>query len=92
MSSIVQSDARAQEGYVHPLRVSDPKIRILLQLAGLRFMITRAKWLISEATRLELALEAGRMTSADLDAELEEMGALDLVYPELMAAPPQGGF
>jgi hypothetical protein len=33
-----------------PLAVTDPKIRKLLQLAGLRFMITRSQWLISEAT------------------------------------------
>ena len=30
---------------VSPLAVTDPKIRVMLQLAGLRFMITRAAWL-----------------------------------------------
>ena len=67
-----------------PLAVTDPKIRKLLQLAGLRFMITRAQWLISEATTLGKALKAGEMTSEEVDAKLEEWGALDLCYPELM--------
>ena len=44
---------------VSPLAVTDPKIRVMLQLAGLRFMITRANWLISEATILGKALKAG---------------------------------
>ena len=69
------------------LAVTDPKIRKLLQLAGLRFMCSRARWLDHEAMQLGLALKAGRMTSDDVDAKLEEMGALDLVYPELMGAP-----
>lgn len=69
-----------------PLAVSDPKIRKLLQLAGLRFMCSRARWLDSEAVRLGLALKAGSMTSDQVDAELNQMGALDLVYPELMVA------
>jgi hypothetical protein len=69
---------------ISPLAVTDPKIRVMLQLAGLRFMITRANWLISEATILGKALKAGDMTSEEVDAKLEEMGALDLCYPELM--------
>lgn len=66
-----------------PLAVTDPKIRKLLQLAGLRFMITRSHWLISEATILGIALKDGTITSDDVDAKLEEWGALDLCYPEL---------
>jgi hypothetical protein len=68
-----------------PLAVTDPKIRKLLQLAGLRFMCSRARWLESEATILGTALKSGKMTSDDIDAKLEDMGALDLIYPELMA-------
>lgn len=67
-----------------PLVVTDPKIRKMLQLAGLRFMCSRARWLDSEATKIGIALKAGTMTSDEVDAKLEEMGALDLVYPELM--------
>jgi hypothetical protein len=67
-----------------PLAVTDPKIRKLLQLAGLRFMCTRARWLDSEAMAIGKALQAGTMTMDEVDAKLEEMGALDLVYPELM--------
>jgi hypothetical protein len=66
------------------LMVSDPKIRIQLQLGGLKFMRSRAQWLASEADRLGRALINGRISSAEVDAVLEEMGALDLVYPELM--------
>ena len=66
-----------------PLAVTDPKIRKLLQLAGLRFMITRSHWLISEATILGKALKAGTMTSDEVDTKLEEWGALDLCYPEV---------
>ncbi|UPJ65966.1 hypothetical protein [Bradyrhizobium sp. 191] len=69
---------------IRPLIVTDPKIRKLLQFAGLRFMCSRARWLDSEATKMGLALKAGTMTSDEVDAKLEEMGALDLVYPELM--------
>jgi hypothetical protein len=69
-----------------PVKVYDPKIRKLLQLSGLRFVCSRARWLDSEAQRLGLALKEGGMTSDEVDAELEEMGALDLVYPELMFA------
>jgi hypothetical protein len=68
----------------HPLAVTDPKIRKLLQLAGLRFMCSRALWLNDEAMRLGKALKSGAITSDEMDAKLEEMGALDLVYPELM--------
>jgi hypothetical protein len=66
-----------------PLAVTDPQIRKLLQLAGLRFIITRSHWLISEATIVGKALKAGTMTSEEVDAKLEEWGALDLCYPEL---------
>jgi hypothetical protein len=68
---------------VSPLAVTDPKIRKLLQLAGLRFMITRSQWLISEATIVGKALKAGTMTSDEVDEKLAEWGALDLCYPEL---------
>lgn len=70
----------------HPLMVSDPKIRKILQMAGLRFVCSRARWLNSECERLGLALNEGRLTSDQVDAALEQMGALDLVYPELMGA------
>jgi hypothetical protein len=68
-----------------PVKVYDPKIRKLLQLAGLRFVCSRARWLNAEAERIGIALKDGRMTSDEVDAELEEMGALDLVYPEMIA-------
>jgi hypothetical protein len=67
-----------------PLIVTDPKIRKMLQLAGLRFICSRARWVDSEATKIGIALKADTMTSDEVDALLEEMGALDLVYPELM--------
>lgn len=76
----------AQVGPVSPLAVTDPKIRKLLQLAGLRFLCSRARWLDSEAMRLGVALKAGKMTSDEIDEKLADMGALDLVYPELMGA------
>jgi hypothetical protein len=44
-------------------------------------------WLESEATQLGIALKSGKITSDELDAKLAEMGALDLVYPELMGTP-----
>jgi len=69
-----------------PLMVSDPNIRKQLQLAGLRFMCTRARWLESEAKLLGTSLKNGNLSSREVDARLEEMGALDLVYPELMRA------
>lgn len=68
-----------------PLSVTDPKIRKLLQMSGLRYVCSRARWLNSECERLGLALKEGRMDADQVDAELEQMGALDLVYPELMA-------
>lgn len=73
-----------QVASVSPLAVTDPKIRKLLQLAGLRFACSRARWLDSEATQLGIALKSGALTSDEVDAKLEAMGALDLVYPELM--------
>jgi hypothetical protein len=69
---------------VSPLVVTDPKIRKMLQLAGLRFLISRARWLESEAKQIGTALKSGAITSDEADAKLEAMGALDLVYPELM--------
>jgi hypothetical protein len=68
----------------HPLAVTDPKIRKELQLSGLRFVRSRAQWLHDEVTKIGRALKSGAMTSDEADAKLEEMGALDLVYPELM--------
>jgi hypothetical protein len=70
----------------HPLHVSDPHIRKQLQLAGLRFVCSRARWLESEATLIGVALKSGKMTCDEADAKLDELGALDLVYPELMGA------
>jgi hypothetical protein len=67
-----------------PLAVTDPKIRRQLQLASLRFMRSRAKWLESEATIIGVALKNGKLTSDEVDEKLAEMGALDLCYPELM--------
>jgi hypothetical protein len=69
----------------HPLHVSDPHIRKLLQLAGLRFLCSRARWLESEATQIGIALKSGAMTSDEADMRIDELGALDVVYPELMA-------
>ena|SRR5215208_2685197 len=71
---------------ISPLAVSDPHIRKLLQLAGLRFMCTRARWLDSEAMQIGIALKSGAMSSDEVDARLDKLGALDLVYPELMGA------
>jgi hypothetical protein len=71
---------------VSPVAVSDPRIRKQLQLAGLRFMCSRARWLDSEATRLGIALKNGTLTSDQVDEQLAEMNALDLCYPELMGA------
>src|SRR4051794_1473673 len=70
---------------ISPLAVSDPHIRKLLQLAGLRFMCTRARWLDSEAMQIGIALKSGAITSDEVDARLDQLGALDLVYPELMS-------
>lgn len=72
------------EQKVSLLAVTDPRIRKQLQLAGLRFMCSRARWLESEAITIGKALKAGAITSDEVDARLDEMGALDLVYPELM--------
>ncbi|MDI2103931.1 MULTISPECIES: hypothetical protein [Bradyrhizobium] len=68
----------------HRLMVSDPAIRKQLQLAGLRFVYSRARWLASEAHVIGTQLKNDRITPAQADVRLEEMGALDLVYPELM--------
>jgi hypothetical protein len=67
-----------------PLAVTDPKIRRELQLAGLRFAISRARWFIDEAKQIGTALKSGKIASDEADAKLAELGALDLVYPELM--------
>jgi hypothetical protein len=67
-----------------PVAVTDPSVRRQLQLAGLRFMRSRAKWLESEATIIGVALKNGELSSDEVDEKLAEMGALDLVYPELM--------
>jgi hypothetical protein len=67
-----------------PIAVTDPNVRRQLQLAGLRFMCSRAKWLETEATIIGVALKNGKLTSDEVDEKLAEMGALDLVYPELM--------
>jgi hypothetical protein len=69
-----------------PLAVTDPKIRKQLQLSGLRFAIGRAQWLISEATALGVALKDGKISSDQVDEKLAELGALDLIYSELMGA------
>jgi hypothetical protein len=68
------------------LAVSDPRIRKQLQLAGLRFVCTRARWLESEATRIGIALKSGAMSSDEADESMAALGMLDLVYPELMEA------
>jgi len=72
-----------------PVVVSDPKIRKELQLSGLRFAIGRAQWFISEAKLLGIALRDGKLSSDEVDQKLAEMGALDLVYPELMGRPDE---
>ena len=69
-----------------PLTVSDPKIRKELQLAGLRFAISRAAWFINEAKLLGIALKEGKISSDQVDEKLAELGALDLIYPELMVS------
>jgi hypothetical protein len=69
---------------ISPVAVSDPKIRRLLQLSGLRFACSRADWFKHECTILGTGLKAGQLTSDQVDEKLAEMGALDLVYPELM--------
>lgn len=67
-----------------PLRVSDRKIRKLLQLGGLRFACSRAMWVHDECKKIGTALANGKMTIEEVDLHLEEMGMLHLVYPELM--------
>lgn len=67
-----------------PLRVSNPRIRKQLLIAGLGFVYSRSRWFMDEVNLLGLALKSGSMTMDEVDAKLEEMGALDLVYPELM--------
>jgi hypothetical protein len=67
-----------------PLAVTDENIRKQLQLAGLRFVCTRARWLEHEATQIGIALKSGAITPDQADERLDELGALDLVYPELM--------
>jgi hypothetical protein len=70
-----------------PLLVSDRKIRKLLQLAGLRFAHSRAVWIGDECKKIGTALQDGKLTIEEVDSRLEEMGMLDLVYPELMVRP-----
>lgn len=67
-----------------PLQVSDRKIRKLLQLAGLRFAHSRGLWIADECKKIGKALADGKLTIEEVDSKLEEMGMLDLVYPELM--------
>jgi hypothetical protein len=71
---------------ISPLAVTDPKIRKQLQLSGLRFAISRAAWFIDEAKLLGVALKDGKISSDQVDQKLAELGALDLVYPELMVS------
>jgi hypothetical protein len=51
-----------------------------LQLAGLRFAISRAQWFVDEAKLLGIALKDGKISMGHVDTKLAEMGALDLVY------------
>jgi hypothetical protein len=67
-----------------PVAVTDPKIRKMLQLTGLRFVISRARWLEDEARRIGIALKSGKITSDEADTKIAELGVLDLCYPELM--------
>jgi len=77
-------NAHIEVSAANPLAVTDPKIRKLLQLAGLRFVCSRARWLEHEAIKIGVALRCGAITSDEADEKLAKMGALDLVYPELM--------
>lgn len=72
---------------MNPLYVSDPKIRKMLQLAGLRFVCSRALWLHHEAKKIGEGLNLGAITSQEADLKIDELGILDLVYPELMVSP-----
>jgi hypothetical protein len=69
---------------ISPLQVSDRKIRKMLQLAGLRFACSRAMWINDECKKIGIALADGKLTIEEVDSRLEQMGMLDLVYPELM--------
>jgi hypothetical protein len=69
---------------MNPMFVADEKIRKMLQLAGLRFVCSRAMWLHHEAKRIGEGLHTGAITSRDADLKIEELGIIDLVYPELM--------
>jgi hypothetical protein len=74
---------------MNPLGVYDDKIRKLLQLAGLRFVCSRASWLHHEAKKIGEALSIGAITPAEADLKIEELGIVDLVYPELMNYPSE---
>ena len=67
-----------------PMQVSDKRIRKALQLAGLRFACSRALWVNDECKKIGVALKEGKLTTEEVDLQLEAMGMLDLVYPELM--------
>ncbi len=67
-----------------PLQVSDRKTRKLLQLSGLSFVSGRALWIHQECKIMAAKLKDGQLTIEQADAFLEEMGILQLVYPELM--------
>jgi len=41
-------------------------------------------WVNSECRKIGIALAEGRLTVEEVDSRLEEMGMLDIVYPELM--------
>jgi hypothetical protein len=69
---------------LYPIAVTDPKIRKLLQLAGLRFMCSRADWLKSEALAIGIGLKSRKLSSDEVDEKLAEMGVPDICYPELM--------
>ena len=69
---------------MNPLHVSDPKIRKMLQLAGLRFVCSRAVWLHHEAKKIGEGLSIGAITTQEADLKIQELGILDFVYPELM--------
>ena len=69
---------------MNPLQVSDRKTRKLLQLAGLSYASSRALWVHQECKTIASKLREGKLTIEEADAFLEEMGMLDLVYPELM--------
>ena len=68
---------------MNPMFVADEKIRKMLQLAGLRFVCSRAMWLHHEAKRIGEGLHTGAITPREADLKIEELGIIDLVYPEL---------